>query len=121
MRTFHRRRKTRKREPLFEMILSGESTPEDPDEFYVTFCESLEAFCKPKSFKTVSFVFNFKLEYYNSTSAHHLVTILTILKPLVKRKLVIIKWFYAHDDEDMQLMGEDLTETMHIKMEMVRV
>ena len=121
MRTFLRRLKTRKREPLFEMTLSGESTPEDPNEFYVTFCESLEAFCRPKSFKTVEFIFNFKLNYYNSSSTFHITRILTILKPLAKRKLVIIKWFYSHDDEDMKEMGEDLIETMHVKMEMVRV
>ena len=118
MRITHR---TRKREPLFEMILSGESTPEDPNEFYITFCESLEAFCKPKNFKRVSFIFSFKLVYYNSTSAHHLTRILTILKPLVKRRLVIIKWFYLSNDEDLKEMGEDLIQTMHVKMKMVKV
>lgn len=121
MRTIHRKRKTRKREPLVEITLSGESTPEDPNEFYVTFCESLEAFCRPKHFKRVSFIFNFKLDYYNSTSAFHLTRILTILKPLVKRKLVIIKWFYSADDEDMKEMGEDLIETQRAKMKMIKV
>ena len=113
-------RKLKKREPLVEITLSGESTPEDPNEFYVCFCESLEAFCMPKNFKQVEFNFNFRLDYYNSTSTHHITRILTILKPLVKKNFVIINWYYDKDDQDMQEMGEDLVETMRVKMNIVR-
>lgn len=118
MRTIYR---TRKREPSVEFVLAGESTQEDPNEFYVTFCDSLEAFCKPKSFKRVRFTFSFKLECYNSTSAHHLTRILTILKPLVKRKLVVINWYYLINDQDLEEQGEELIQTMHVDMNMIKV
>ena len=111
-------RKTRKREPLVEITLSGESTPEDPNNFYVCFCESLEAFCKPKNNKRVEFIFSFKLDYYNSSSTFHITRILMILKPLVRRKLVKINWYYYKTDEDMKEMGADLIETMHVPMKL---
>ena len=112
-------RRTAKREPLFTMTLAGESTMEDPNNYYITFCESLEAFCKPKNFKQVKFNFDFKLDYYNSTTAHHITRILTILKSLVKRKLVNINWYYYKTDEDMKEMGEDFIETIHIPMKLI--
>ncbi len=114
-------RKLKKREPLFTMTLAGESTMEDPNDYYITFCESLEAFCKPKNFQQVEFNFDFKLDYYNSTTAHHITRIIKILNPLVKKNLVAINWYYYKTDGDMKEMGEDLIETMHVKMNIVRV
>jgi len=118
MKIFHR---TRKREPSVEITLSGESTPEDPNNFYVCFCESLEAFTSPKNNKQVEFTFNFKLDYYNSATTFFITRILTILKPLVYRKLVRINWYYHKTDEDMKEMGEDLIETMHVHMNIIKI
>ena len=114
-------RKLKKRQPLFTMTLAGESTMEDPNDYYIPFCESLEAFCKPKNFKQVEFNFDFKLDYYNSTTAHHITRILTILKPLVKTGIVNINWYYYKTDEDMKENGEELIETIHVHMNVLKV
>ena len=108
-----------KKIPTIELSLSGTSTPEDPNEFYVPFCESLKAFCKPTT-GMFNFIFSIKLGYYNSGSARYMSSIMKMLKPLVRKRFVTINWHYYKTDEDMYEMGKDFTETLGIKINFIK-
>lgn len=119
MRTFHKN-KIRDKYPKVEITLSGNSTPEDAREFYIPFCESIEAFTKAKMGQFTAFKFIFRLDYYNSASAHYITRIMTILKPLVKKGYVEIDWYYFHKDYDIKEQGEDFKDIMNININIIK-
>ena len=120
MKIFHNK-KFRQKIPSVEIIMLGESTPEDANEFYIPFCESLADFCNPQIGNSINFTFNFKLCYYNTASTRYITRILTILKPLFEKKTVTINWYHLNIDEGMKELGEDLAETMKMKFNIIEI
>ena len=109
--------KIKKRVPSSEIVLYGESTPEDANDFYIDYCKGLDLWCQ----YTPEFTYSFRLDYYNTVSTRYITQILSILRPYYLRKLVTINWYYRKKDEDMLEMGQDMAESMHIKMNLIKI
>ena len=99
--------------------IAGCSLPEDSNTFYSPVLEWLNAF---ESDPLSSFVFNFKLEYFNTSSSKVFLDILTILENIRKAGSdVNIKWFYDEDDEDMEMAGEEYDNLIDVPFELISV
>jgi len=109
---------------IFEV--SGESRPENAGKFYEPIVKWLEAFhveLKQRTTdKTVGppMVFGFSLDYFNSTSAKHLLDILKQLDLIKKEGFnIMIRWFYHELDEDMKESGEEFSKLISVPFEFV--
>lgn len=102
------------------MEISGRSIPENSIEFYKPLYQWLDQYLKSPQHNSI---FNFKLEYFNTSSSK---CILDIFRKLEKIHLagnrITINWFYEQDDEDMQEAGEDYQRIINvpIQLEMLR-
>ncbi len=99
--------------------IAGCSLPEDSNSFYRPVLEWLNAF---ESDPLSAFIFNFKLEYFNTSSSKVFLDILTILENIRKAgNDVKIKWFYDEDDEDMEMAGEEYDNLIDVPFELISV
>ncbi|OQY04312.1 MAG: hypothetical protein B6I20_03320 [Bacteroidetes bacterium 4572_117] len=98
--------------------ISGKSLPEDADEFYKPLIKWLENYKKNPNKETN---FNIKLDYYNTSSARYINTIIKVLANLSLTHKVKIFWYYREIDEDMQLMGEGYSESTGVDFELVEI
>ncbi|MFH1320370.1 MAG: DUF1987 domain-containing protein [Bacteroidota bacterium] len=109
----------------FEM--SGESTPENAQNFYMPILEWLDKYhsyqyWRDKTYKGKSkgVVFEFKFEYFNSTSAKYILEIFKKIKKLIRDKINLrIKWYYDEPDEDMKNSGEQFIKMTKLPMELI--
>lgn len=100
---------------LFEM--EGDSRPENVRKFYQPVIDMLKAsfdgmFNEKKidQFKEEPFKFNFKLGYFNSSSAKFILDILNSINEYRMEGLNIkINWYFEEDDEDMMEAGEEFS------------
>ena len=104
---------------LFE--ISGSSRPEDVRVFYNPILEKLQQFRKEIADKTDDysdnpFVFNFKFNYFNSSSAKFILDILIEVNEFYTDGINIqVNWFFEEGDDDMKEVGEDLTVMLDIQ------
>ncbi len=62
----------------------------------------------------------FKLEYFNTASSKLLLDILLKLEEISEEGAAIdVKWFYAKNDDDMQEAGEEYSDLVSIKFELI--
>lgn len=93
---------------------SGKSVPEDAAKFYEPVLAWIDAFVQDQPLQKS--IVTFRLGYFNTTTSK---IILGIVQKLAKiKKDVIIKWYYAEEDEEMQEYGEVLEEITRLKFEM---
>jgi hypothetical protein len=98
---------------IFE--ISGKSLPEDVNAFYDPVLEWLDKYEKTPLPKTV---FVFKLDYLNTASSKSLFAIFLKLEKMHSEgKQVLIKWYYADDDEDMKDVGEEYADIIKVPFE----
>lgn len=97
----------------FEM--SGYSRPENVRDFYMPVLNWLEQFVteltttRPSISKPIAF--NFKLIYFNSSSAKFLFDMITHINAIHRNKFpVMINWYFDEDDEELKEAGEELSE-----------
>ena len=102
---------------LFE--LAGESRPENTSKFYVPLLEWLTQYQsvlyweKDKVSNMPTKVFEFKLDYFNSTSAKFIMDVLMQLDKMAQEGYPIkVKWFYDKRDEDMKESGEEFSKLL---------
>ena len=102
---------------LFE--ISGESRPENTSKFYVPILQWLEQYQnvlyweKDKFGQGATRVFEFKLDYFNSTSAKFIMDVLMQLDKMAQDGYDIkAKWFYDKRDEDMKESGEEFSKLL---------
>ena len=108
--------------------ISGESRPENPAKFYQPILDWLDKYYslrywKDSSFdtKTEEIVFEFKFEYFNSTSARYILDILEKIGEFHKAKIDIkVKWYYV-DELDIKESGEEFLKIMNIPFEIIAV
>ncbi len=63
--------------------------------------------------------FNFKLEYFNTSSSKCILDILRKLEKLHKTgKSVVVNWYYEEDDEDMMEAGENYQRIVSVPIEL---
>lgn len=92
--------------------IAGESYPENSMQFYQPVFnwlnEYLNAVAEPV-------VFNFKLQYFNTSSSKCILNILEILEDAHNEgKTIDLNWYYLEDDEDMLESGQEFGEDMAI-------
>ncbi len=101
---------------LFEM--EGNSRPENVRDFYYPIIDTLKKYFEnlveknlKDSFNENGMKFNFKLDYFNSSSAKFISDILVIVKKFVDEGFDIkIYWYFEESDEDMKDVGEDFSD-----------
>lgn len=101
---------------IFE--ITNKSLPEDADEFFEPIIKWLESYREQPNESTN---FYFKLDYYNTSSARNIASIIKILDVLSTEHKVKIFWYYRQIDEDMQSMGEEYYETTQVDFELVEI
>ena len=102
---------------LFE--ISGESRPENTSKFYVPLLEWLTQYQsvlyweKDKVSNIPTKIFEFKLDYFNSTSAKFIMDVLMQLDKMAQEGYPIkVKWFFDKRDEDMKESGEEFSKLL---------
>ncbi len=110
---------------LFE--ISGNSRPEDVREFYYPVANWLVEFEKEVlDIKAIKFDkkhplnFNFKMNYFNSSSAKFLYDVMSKLVRFHENGHVIrILWYFDEDDEDMKYAGEEMSELLEVPFQFI--
>ena len=100
---------------IFE--ISGRSLPEDSAEFYQPVLDWLSEYANDPLPETI---FDFKLEYFNTSSSKALIEIFRKFERVFKSgNEVLIQWYYEQDDEDMLDLGEEFSENVGIPFEII--
>ena len=88
-------------------LIKGKSFPEDSVLYYKDVIEWFEEYFKNPNPKTVVEI---QLEYYNSSSARSIASILKLLEEMYQEGYdVEVYWYYNPDDETMKENGEDFS------------
>ncbi len=91
-----------------EVRIVGRSLPEDSNHFYNPVLEWLEDF---KESDYPSLKVTFYLDYFNTSSAKSLYSVMQLLNEMLsKGKQISMNWHYDSDDEDMKDLGEEHAE-----------
>ena len=110
---------------LFEM--EGNSRPENVRDFYYPIIDTLkdyfEKLVSDKNFENENlFRFNFKLDYFNSSSAKFISDILVIVKTYSEQGVKIkIYWYFEDGDDDMKEVGEDFSDMISVPFNFVMI
>ncbi len=109
--------------------IEGNSRPENVRDFYVPVVQSLNDFFEQRisenkidEFKDYPFRLNFKLGYFNSSSAKFLADILIdVVAYMQKGVMAKVYWYYDEGDEDMREAGEDFSEMIDLPFNYVMI
>lgn len=106
--------------------ISGESRPENAGKFYDPILQWLNQFHSVLFWKqgqygtTPKLVFEFKLEYFNSTSAKYLLDVLKLVDQChTDGCAVVVNWYYDQRDEDMKESGEEFSELIDVDFKFI--
>lgn len=101
-----------------DFLISGNSIPDDADEFYFQIIKYIAEFIKLKR----NIRFTFKFIYYNTASKRYLNRIMNLMQDAKKLKIdVNIFWYYSILDEDMQEMGMDFKEIYELNIKLIKI
>lgn len=90
--------------------ISGRSYPEFPEDFYKMIISEINENMKTNS---VSIIFDF--DYVNTSSSK---CILELIKSIRNNfQLTNIEWSFEEDDEDMEDLGKDLSDSVGIEFQ----
>jgi hypothetical protein len=100
----------------------GDSRPEDVQKFFqpiMNWLNDYEAFTKTAG--DISLNANFKLEYFNSSSAKYIMDIILKLGKIAEPANVTlnINWHYDEMDEDMLDAGEEFEDMLDVEFNFV--
>jgi len=98
-----------------ELKITGNSYPENVNEFYFNVIDWLEKFLETPS-ETITI--NVDLYYINTSSTKSILNIITKIQALSK-STINVSWIYEIDDDDMYSIGEDLAKLTNIKFDFV--
>ena len=96
--------------------ISDRSLPENAIEFYQPVFEWLKNYSKEPDTPTN---FEFKLEYFTTSSAKQIIKILLILQEISTKSEVNIKWYYKKEDVDMYASGLKYQKLINANFELV--
>lgn len=105
---------------IFE--ITGESRPENATAFYEKVLTWLDNYLQEldKLNKKDPFMFKFKLEYFNSSSAKFIMTIAQKLHEFISKNIpVTIDWYYDADDDGMMETGSDLSALSKVPVNLI--
>jgi hypothetical protein len=101
--------------------ISGESRPENAGKFYTPIIDWLVKFeavlnSRKQASENINLTFQFKLDYFNSTSAKYLFDVILALKDIVNNGYnIAIEWHYDKRDDDMLEAGEEFSKMVGLK------
>lgn len=93
-----------------KFLIAGESRPENAGRFYSPVLEWIKKYCSIELNvnKTQPLVFDFRLEYFNSTSAKFILDIIKELEEAAKKGTnITCNWHFNKQDEDMKEAGKE--------------
>lgn len=103
----------------FEMV--GESRPENVKLFYVPVLQWMESYSlmlqqnPDEALKIKKLVLEFKIKYFNSTSAKFILTIFGKFDELHRRLFpVTVNWYYNDVDIEMKETGEEFEKMLNM-------
>ncbi len=99
---------------IFE--ISARSLPENAIGFYEPVLIWLNNYTQSPIDLTV---FEFKLEYFNTSSAKQLAKILLVLENMAKKNKVVINWFYKKEDADMLASGTRFSKLIDLNFNLI--
>lgn len=98
------------------LTISGESYPENSADFYAPVFSWLNKYVEAKS----SFVFHFKMVYFNTSSSKAILDIIDLLENYYQKNgPVELIWHYEEDDEDIMESGMEFTENLKMPSKIV--
>ncbi|KAF2956590.1 DUF1987 domain-containing protein [Marinitoga sp. 38H-ov] len=101
------------------LSLKGDSYPENSFEFYKPIFEWLENFFKKNHDDEI--VFEFDVNYLNTSSTKSIMFILDLLEEAYKNnKNVKIIWYYDEDDEFSYEIAENFMEDLSIPFNLIK-
>jgi hypothetical protein len=93
------------------IVLAGESYPEDTRKFYDVPMSTVHKYLEIDHPENV--VCQFKLKYFNSSSAKVLLDLFMAIETAAERgNKLTIEWHYADDDDNMRELGEEFSEEL---------
>jgi hypothetical protein len=99
------------------VFLIGErSYPEDAYEFFQPILKWVDQYMRSPNDETL---FEFKLDYFNTTSSKQIFKILMLLEELSKTKTVNVKWYYKSSDREMYSHGEIFSKVISVPFEIL--
>lgn len=99
-----------------QLEIGGRSIPENSTEFYKPIFEWLDSYLQSPNSSTE---FNFKLEYFNTSSSKCILDVLRKMEKLhVAGNEVVVKWYYEEDDEDMKEAGENYQRIVNVPIQL---
>ena len=109
----------------FEM--SGESRPENASKFYESILTWMDNYHSLRYWRDTKFhdssnatIFEFRFEYFNSTSAKFILDILKKIESFRGDDMnVTVKWYYEELDIDMKESGEEFANMTGIPFEYI--
>jgi len=112
---------------IFEM--QGNSRPENVRDFYFPIIYKVRKYFEKvidkneaEKFNENCFKFNFKLDYFNSSSAKFISDLLLVIKDFTDEGLNMkIYWYFADGDEDMKEVGEDFSDMISFPFTFIMV
>lgn len=112
---------------IFE--IQGNSRPENVRDFYFPIIYKIRKYFekvidknKVDEFNEKSFKFNFKLDYFNSSSAKFISDILVLIRDFTEEGLNLkVNWYFADGDEDMKEVGEDFSEMISVPFNYIMI
>lgn len=102
-------------ENIFQIV--GKSLPENASDFYIPVIHWLTYYKKNPQKK--SFIFDFRIDYFNTSSAKEITKILLLLQDINKQIKVKIRWFYFKEDIDLKESGELFNRLIKLDFEMI--
>ena len=99
--------------------IKGRSIPENSVEFYKPILEWIDEYTKQTQPKTIV---NIHLEYFNTSSSKCILDLWKKFEIIAKNgNVIVIRWHYEEDDEDMLEAGQDYQSIIKVPFEMVEV
>ncbi|HPY82563.1 MAG: DUF1987 domain-containing protein [Bacteroidales bacterium] len=97
--------------------LSGRSLPENAIDFYKPVLDWIEAVLSESHEQ--KFVFEIKLEYFNTASSKQLAKMLLLIERFIENNSIIIRWFYEKEDNDMLISGNQYSKFLKLEFEFI--
>ena len=99
------------------LVLTGRSIPENSYELYKPILAWMAAYVQQPAPSTV---LEFKLNYFNSSSAEYILDMLRHLKKLADTgHTVACRWYFDAEDEDMQQIAQDFETILGMPIQKV--
>ena len=97
--------------------IAGRSLPEDVNNFFEPVLGWLEKYSENPLPSTI---FNFRLTYFNTASSKVILDTLTRFEEMIEDgHMVLVRWHYSEEDEDMMEAGQEYSEMVDVPFEMV--